>query len=115
MNPFLAFFLENRPKTGSLYFTLMKKNVKALLLALAVFSFAACQSSSKEAPQAEAGVEGAATVAADSTSAAGRQMAYMCPMECEGSASMQPGKCPVCGMDLVENPDYTPADSTITQ
>ncbi|WP_400191902.1 heavy metal-binding domain-containing protein [Hymenobacter sp. B81] len=25
---------------------------------------------------------------------------YVCPMRCEGSQSTQPGKCPVCGMDL---------------
>lgn len=29
--------------------------------------------------------------------------AYMCPMECEGDQSYdQPGRCPVCGMELVE-------------
>jgi uncharacterized protein (DUF305 family) len=28
--------------------------------------------------------------------------AYECPMKCEGSASAQPGKCPVCNMDLVK-------------
>ena len=33
--------------------------------------------------------------------------AYICPMYCENSASDQPGKCPVCGMDLEKNPDYT--------
>ncbi|GAB2464841.1 hypothetical protein GCM10011375_35420 [Hymenobacter qilianensis] len=27
---------------------------------------------------------------------------YECPMKCEGSASTQPGKCPVCNMDLVK-------------
>jgi len=26
--------------------------------------------------------------------------AYICPMNCENSASDQPGKCKVCGMDL---------------
>ncbi len=34
------------------------------------------------------------------------QLAYICPMECEGSASNEPGKCPVCAMDLVKNPNY---------
>jgi hypothetical protein len=43
--------------------------------------------------------------------------AYICPMKCEGSASDQPGKCPVCAMDLEKNPDYVqpavqPADGT---
>ena len=50
--------------------------------------------------------------AADSASTA--QFAYICPMKCEGSASHEPGKCPVCSMDLVKNPDFkgTPSDST---
>ena len=40
--------------------------------------------------------------------------AYICPMHCENSASMEPGVCKVCGMDLVKNPDYkgATADST---
>jgi hypothetical protein len=45
------------------------------------------------------------------------QLAYMCPMQCEGSASNTPGKCPVCSMDLVKNPDYkgtAVADSAAT-
>lgn len=29
--------------------------------------------------------------------------AYICPMHCEGSGSAEPGKCPTCGMDYVEN------------
>ncbi len=29
--------------------------------------------------------------------------AYMCPMECEGEKTYDhPGKCPICGMDLVQ-------------
>ena len=27
---------------------------------------------------------------------------YECPMKCEGKTYTQPGKCTVCGMDLVE-------------
>ncbi|MBK0403659.1 hypothetical protein I5M27_11730 [Adhaeribacter sp. BT258] len=38
--------------------------------------------------------------------------AYTCPMHCEGSASNQPGKCPVCEMDLEKNPDYVAPVST---
>lgn len=30
------------------------------------------------------------------------ESAYICPMECEGSASDEAGKCPECGMDLVK-------------
>jgi hypothetical protein len=29
--------------------------------------------------------------------------AYICPMNCSGSGSEEPGKCPVCGMDYVKN------------
>ena len=32
--------------------------------------------------------------------------AYVCPMNCENSASMEPGLCPVCKMELVANPNY---------
>lgn len=32
--------------------------------------------------------------------------AYICPMHCEGSGGDAAGKCPVCGMDYVKNPDY---------
>lgn len=28
---------------------------------------------------------------------------YVCPMHCKGSGSDEAGKCPVCGMDYVEN------------
>lgn len=31
---------------------------------------------------------------------------YVCPMHCEGSGNDQPGSCPVCEMDLIENLDY---------
>lgn len=31
--------------------------------------------------------------------------AYVCPMHCEGSGSDTEGKCPVCKMDYVKNPN----------
>jgi hypothetical protein len=31
-----------------------------------------------------------------------QKSAYICPMECEGSASEEAGQCPECGMDLVK-------------
>ncbi len=31
---------------------------------------------------------------------------YICPNHCPGSGSDKPGKCPVCGMELIPNPDY---------
>lgn len=39
---------------------------------------------------------------------------YICPMNCEGSASDAPGKCAVCGMDLVENPNYAGTEVAAT-
>lgn len=38
---------------------------------------------------------------ADSHEGDGAEMAYICPMKCEGSESATEGACPVCGMDLV--------------
>jgi hypothetical protein len=34
------------------------------------------------------------------TAEASAQAAYICPMKCEGSASSEAGKCPVCKMEL---------------
>ena len=55
-----------------------------------------------------------AGAATDSTQA----LAYVCPMKCEGSGSNNPGKCKVCDMDLVKNPnhpEHAAADSTARQ
>lgn len=30
------------------------------------------------------------------------EVSYICPMKCEGSESIAPGKCPVCGMELIK-------------
>ncbi|WP_205501395.1 heavy metal-binding domain-containing protein [Rufibacter psychrotolerans] len=93
----------------------MRKIFIAWALALATAAtVTSCNSSGTQEQPATAEHQGAA----QDTTAAGtpaQQMAYICPMECEGSASMQPGKCPVCGMDLEKNPAYqAPADSTVT-
>ncbi len=31
---------------------------------------------------------------------------YICPNHDKGSGSDEPGDCPVCGMELIENPNY---------
>ncbi|WP_034256684.1 heavy metal-binding domain-containing protein [Adhaeribacter aquaticus] len=41
------------------------------------------------------------------------KLAYVCPMKCEGSGSNEPGKCKVCDMDLVKNPDFEPAQDSL--
>jgi hypothetical protein len=81
--------------------------MKNLCLVLAfLLSLAAC----KEKPAQEEQKTEATTTAAPA--AASQQLAYVCPMACEGSASEKPGKCPVCDMDLMKNPEYQPqADS----
>jgi predicted nucleic acid binding AN1-type Zn finger protein len=32
--------------------------------------------------------------------------AYVCPMHCESSGSDAAGKCPICGMDYVQNENH---------
>ncbi len=41
-----------------------------------------------------------ATPATTEATPAASAASYECPMQCEGSKSDQPGKCPVCKMDL---------------
>jgi Heavy metal binding domain len=77
--------------------------IPALVISLAG---AGCQGTpAQEEKNTQTATEQAATPA-DSA-----QMAYVCPMGCEGSASDKPGKCPVCGMDLVKNTNHAAADS----
>ncbi|GAB2542820.1 hypothetical protein GCM10027189_27120 [Rufibacter soli] len=87
----------------------MKKTFLSWAFALtALVTVSSCSSSTKEQPAAEATAPAQTEAAADTSAATQTgQMAYICPMECEGSASMNPGKCPVCGMDLVKNPAAT--------
>jgi hypothetical protein len=85
--------------------TCMKKLSFTLLL-LASLAGTACKESPARQEQSEATTKQAAATGA------GLQLAYICPMNCDGSASNKPGKCPVCDMDLQQNPDYhAPADS----
>jgi uncharacterized paraquat-inducible protein A len=78
------------------------KNTFLMLTLLATLAGAAC----KGTPAAEE-QHTQTTTNAD----ASQQLAYICPMACEGSASNAPGKCPVCGMDLQQNPDHQPAQA----
>jgi hypothetical protein len=77
----------------------MLKSIKATaagLVLVAVSALASCQS--------EPATTTPATAAAPTTAPVAKVAAYVCPMNCEGSASDKPGKCPVCGMDLEPNP-----------
>jgi hypothetical protein len=87
---------------------------KLLSFSLSVLLMTALGSCTQEAntTQQEGQPETSAAVVSDSTAANAPQMAYVCPMKCEGSASMSPGKCPVCKMNLEKNPNHTAPDST---
>ena len=76
----------------------MKKQFLTLLIFSAIFTgittLSSCGGGATQEPKKE--TEGEKK---DSSA----QSAYVCPMNCEGSASNEPGKCIVCGMDLVKN------------
>jgi hypothetical protein len=81
----------------------MKKNTFAILMmGFALSVFTACSSGDNKE---------AATDQQQKEHVVDTEHAYICPMHCENSASMEPGTCPVCGMDLVANPDYKGADT----
>lgn len=78
----------------------MKQTLIALVL-ITTISFAACGGGSSESKA------NADTSAHDGMTAA---VQYTCPMHPE-VISDKPGKCPKCGMDLVEKKDEMAADS----
>lgn len=72
------------------------KLLKTILLAFSLLAIAATATNcGHKAPEATE----------DATQEQGKEYtsAYICPMYCSGSGSDAPGKCPVCGMDYVEN------------
>ena len=85
------------------------------MMALAsVMMFGACGSKTEttEAPATDAA---ATETPADQPMAVNTTHAFVCPMNCENSASMEAGQCPVCGMDLTANPNYNaPAEGDST-
>lgn len=87
----------------------MKKTMMILALSAGVM-FAGCGTK----PSEEAQTETATETPAEQSAAINTTHAYICPMNCEGSASMEAGNCVKCGMALVENPDYVPAEGSAT-
>ncbi|MDQ3291230.1 MAG: hypothetical protein M3Q05_08070 [Bacteroidota bacterium] len=87
------------------------KNIAFAVLVASSSFLGACNNTTSEKNSVTETTEASATPDSASTV----QLAYICPMKCEGSASNTPGKCPVCTMDLVKNPDFKGsivADST---
>ena len=74
----------------------MKKSIVMFVFAMATLSFVSCKDEAKEETTVEASKE-----------ASNEEMhtaSYVCPMDCEkGKTYDEPGKCPVCEMDLIEN------------
>lgn len=74
-----------------MFFNISRVFLPALCVAASLFS--SCESKQPAAVAAPASTEKqAATPTAEAR--------YVCPMNCAGSESTQPGKCPVCKMDL---------------
>lgn len=81
----------------------MKNIFLGVLFSAAILFGTSCSNNKTEKLPGESAYDNAETQGAHPQTA---QLAYICPMECEGSASHEPGKCPVCAMDLVKNPNY---------
>lgn len=89
----------------------MKKTMMILAFSAGVI-FAGCGSKQTDEAATETNTETPADAQADQPVVINTTHAYICPMSCEGSPSMEPGNCPSCGMALVENPDYVPAEGS---
>ena len=76
----------------------MKKTILMFAFAVATLSMTACKSDAKTETTTETTTEMTTT----------KEVAYACPMDCEkGKTYTEPGKCPVCEMDLVASTDAT--------
>ena len=82
----------------------LKNIAAAFMLAVSLGGFTGCNQQPKEEAKEETTENAGTAVINDKP--------YICPMKCEGSASNQPGKCSVCGMELKKNPDYVAPVST---
>ncbi len=82
----------------------MKNKFLGLFFSVVLLAGAGCSNNKTEKLPGESAYDNTETNGAATGQTA--QLAYICPMECEGSASNEPGKCPVCAMDLVKNPHY---------
>ena len=81
----------------------MKKTLLLPLSVLAVaLAFTACNRSEHEHSAGETPGHDHATAEKAGHEPAAATAKYICPMKCAGSESDKPGKCPKCGMKLVE-------------
>ncbi|MBL0343413.1 MAG: hypothetical protein IPP71_22685 [Bacteroidetes bacterium] len=75
----------------------MKKTILSIALIASISMLVSC-GQNKPAETTETATEQAAVI--------NTTHAYVCPMNCENSASNEPGQCKVCGMDLVKNANF---------
>lgn len=76
----------------------MKKTLLLIAFAVATVSMTSCKSEPKTETTTETTTESTSTTTAEVT--------YACPMDCEkGKTYSEPGKCPVCEMELVASND----------
>jgi hypothetical protein len=88
------------------------KNSKIIFFLAVLFTaslaFSSCGNKSSDAatPEVSETTDTKEVVDADAKQGKEYTSAYVCPMHCEGSGSDVAGKCPVCGMDYVQNEDH---------
>ena len=87
-----------------------------LLVSFSLIFFTGCQQGGDEVSEEETIEEVVDEVVEETSDAVVEEttdgVLYACPMNCEGSESAEPGKCPVCEMDLekVETEDTEEED-----
>ena len=75
----------------------MKKSILMFAFTFATLALASCKSEPKTETITETTTETTQTT---------EEIAYACPMDCEkGKTYSEPGKCPVCEMELVASND----------
>ena len=75
----------------------MKKTLLLIAFAVATVSMTSCKSEPKTETTTETTTE-----ATTETTVETSEVTYACPMDCEkGKTYSEPGKCPVCEMELV--------------
>lgn len=84
----------------------MKIKILSIAACMAVMMLASCGG---EKPAATTEIPAEQAVVIDT------EHQYVCPMNCENSASNEPGVCSVCGMDLVKNTNYVATSETTGQ
>ena len=86
----------------------MKIFITTLVLAV-FFVFASCKSDSSEKIENDTNSEVVDTNTTNPQDVIlGKEYTshYICPNHCQESGSDEPGVCPVCGMEYIENFDY---------